>query len=107
MQLHQSAVEPTVPVGIESAGNTFLASALTQGFLPAFQHRLNGEVRLCLHDDGQLAAMHLLDRLPAGWIAQRDRQGRPTALIAEVRAGYLRGSEFWSLGDLRHPRLDS
>ncbi|MBK5969176.1 MULTISPECIES: hypothetical protein [Thiorhodovibrio] len=80
---------------------------LAAGFLPAFRHELDGEVRLCLTDDGRLSSVHLLDSLPAEWVAERDDHGRVMALVEQVSAGYLRGHEFWSLGELRRPRLDS
>lgn len=80
--------------------------ALAAGFLPAFQHRGSGEVRLCQLADGRIACMHLLDSLPAGWVSQWDQAGRPVGLVPEVRAGYLRGADFWSLADVRHPALD-
>ncbi|WPL16257.1 hypothetical protein Thiowin_01210 [Thiorhodovibrio winogradskyi] len=81
--------------------------ALAAGFLPAFRHEVDGQVRLCLTDDGRLASVHLLDSLPTDWVAERDDDGRPMALVDQVSAGYLRGDQFWSLGDLRRPRLDS
>lgn len=84
-----------------------LSPALTLGFLPAFRHRELGEVRLCQFSDGRIARKHLLDSLPAHWVAERDENGRPQALIAAVEAGYLRGAEFWRLDDLAHPVLDS
>ncbi len=84
-----------------------VALALTAGFLPAFRHDETGEVRLCQLADGRIACLHLLDSLPEAWVAERDHQGRPVALIDKVRAGYWRGSEFWTLSDLVHPHLDS
>jgi hypothetical protein len=82
-------------------------TALAAGFLPAFRHADDGQVRLCLGDDGQLSQVHRLDSLPDAWVAERDDQGRVLALIDQVCAGYLRGDQFWSLSALRHPRLDS
>ena len=99
-------------VSISSSGATAqgskwrLSSALILGFLPAFRHRESGEVRLCQLTDGRIARMHLLDSLPAHWVAERDGDGRPAALFASVEPGYLRGDEFWRLGDLAHPTLD-
>lgn len=81
--------------------------AYAAGFLPAFRHESDGQVRLCLTDDGRLSSVHLLDSLPADWVAERDQDGRPMALVDQVSAGYLRGDQFWSLGDLRRPKLDS
>lgn len=84
-----------------------LSPALILGFMPAFRHRDRGEVRLCRDTDGRLANQHLFDALPADWIAERDRDGRSTALVAAVEAGYWRGDAFWGLRDLIHPNLDS
>lgn len=83
-----------------------LPTALAAGFLPAFRHEGDGQVRLCLLEDGHLAGLHVLDSLPADWVAERDETGRPLVLVDQVSAGYLRGAEFWSIGDLRRPRLD-
>ena len=85
----------------------FLSSALVKGFVPAFRHQDSGEVRLCQGDDGRIAHRHLIDALPAAWVAERDGAGRPSALIAAVEPGYLRGDAFWRLRDLCHPHLDS
>lgn len=83
-----------------------VSADLIVGFLPAFRHRDSGEVRLCQLPDGGLAREHLLDSLPAHWVAERDWDGRPTALVAAVEPGYLRGPEFWRLRDLAQPHLD-
>lgn len=83
-----------------------LPAALLVGFLPAFRHQQTGEVHLCQVADGGVAAMHLLDSLPADWVVVRDGGGRPTVLIAAIEAGYLRGDAFWTLGDLIHPELE-
>lgn len=89
------------------AADTAQSPALAAGFLPAFRHGADGQVRLCLTDDGRLSSVHLLDSLPSDWVSERDDCGRPMALVDQVSAGYLRGDQFWSLGDLRSPRLDS
>lgn len=83
-----------------------LSPALIVGFLPAFRHQGSGEVRLCQFTDGRIARVHLLDSLPSHWVAERDWDGRPSALVAAVEPGYLRGAEFWRLEDFTHPGLD-
>ncbi len=90
-----------------TAPSALISAELTAGFLPAFQHQDTGEVRLCLLDDGRIAPLHVLDSLPSAWVACRDADGRPSALIGQINAGYLRGSEFWSLHDIRIPRHDA
>ncbi|QIK36983.1 hypothetical protein GWK36_02070 [Caldichromatium japonicum] len=81
-------------------------SGLTRGFMPAFRHLGTGEIRLCRLVDGQLSMAHLLDSLPDDWIEERDADGHPASLISEVEPGFLRGSQFWTLDNLVHPRLD-
>lgn len=106
MMLHNLAYETRVLPNLcvpEAAGSP----ALAVGFVPAFRHEDDGQVRLCLLEDGRLSCVHVLDSLPDHWVAERDAEGRPLALVEQVSAGYLRGSEFWTLGDLRRPMLDS
>jgi len=81
--------------------------ALASGFQPAFRHRRSGEVRLSQVSDGCIASFHALDCLPSHWILERDHDGRPSVLVSDVDAGYLRGHEFWTLRDLVNPRLDA
>lgn len=99
-----SAVSPDRPAAGRQSSFT---QALAAGFLPAFRHRQDGEIRLCRFPDGAMATVHLIDLLPTHWVRERDDDGRPSALVAAVEAGFLRGLEFWSLDDLIHPRLDS
>jgi len=80
---------------------------LSVGFMPAFRHQGSGEVRLCQFSDGSISTIHVLDFLPEDWVMERDAEGRPLALVGAIEAGFLRGADFWSLGDLLHPRLDS
>ncbi len=104
--LHQIATQSTFqppPLAFPATQSPALAA----GFLPAFRHESDGQVRLCLLDDGRLSSVHVIDSVPSAWVAERDEAGRPMALVDEVSAGYWRGDRFWSLGDLRHPRLDS
>ncbi|WP_018868530.1 MULTISPECIES: hypothetical protein [unclassified Thioalkalivibrio] len=82
----------------------WLDAGFTAGWLPAFRHRGTGEVHASHLEDGRLACTHILDTLPAGWIADRDAEGRPGALVADIQAGYLRGSRFYTLAELlRYP----
>ena len=84
-----------------------LSAELVLGFLPAFRHRRSGEIRLCRAPGGGIAWIHLLDSLPGDWVLERDDEGRPTVLLAAVEAGFLRGDQFWCLGDLEHPVPDA
>lgn len=82
------------------------ASGLARGFIPAFRHLGTGEIRLCRLADGRISGSHVLDSLPEDWIEERDADGHPAALVSEVEPGFLRGSQFWTLENLIHPRLD-
>ena len=106
MMLHQAAADSFCSPSLAAAEGA-QSPALAAGFLPAFRHDRDGQVRLCLLDDGRLSSVHLLDSLPATWVAERDDQGHPMVLVDQVSAGYLRGDQFWSIGELRRPRLDS
>lgn len=87
-------------------GLNAFSPALISGFLPAFRHEESGEVHLCQFSDGIIAPVHSLDHLPSHWVTERDPAGRPVALVPAIAAGYLRGHEFWSLGDIKTPCLD-
>ncbi|EXJ16854.1 hypothetical protein [Imhoffiella purpurea] len=91
---------------IPSVQNLAFTPSLSVGFLPAFRHQESGEVRLCQFSDGSISPIHLIDCLPSRWVRERDAEGRPSALIGAIEAGFLRGADFWSLRDLLHPRLD-
>lgn len=106
MMYESMNVQTTPGLGAPHEGGSLSRSALVRGFRPAFRHELSGEIRLSQTVDGILASEHLLDGLPSRWIAERDRAGRALALVREIRAGYLRGVEFWTLADLQHPPLD-
>ncbi|WP_018870192.1 MULTISPECIES: hypothetical protein [unclassified Thioalkalivibrio] len=82
----------------------WLDTGFTAGWIPAFRHRGNGQVHASQLEDGRLASAHILDTLPAEWVAERDARGRPGALVPEVQAGYLRGDRFFTLAELlRYP----
>lgn len=82
----------------------WLDAGFTAGWIPAFRHRVTGEVHASRLADGRLACMHVLDTAPAYWVGERDLRGRPCALVQEVQAGYLRGDRFFTLAELlRYP----
>jgi hypothetical protein len=94
-------------LGTPAQGTSWrLSPEFVVGFLPAFRHGGTGEVRLCQLADGRIARFHRLDVLPEEWIAERDEEGRPSALIGAVEPGYQRGPEFWSLAEMTRPALD-
>ncbi len=77
------------------------------GFLPAFKNLLDDQVHLSVDCQGTLAVMHLLDRLPAQWVAERDEQGRAVSLISSVVAGFVRNDQFYTLAELMGKLRDS
>ncbi|WP_017942329.1 MULTISPECIES: hypothetical protein [unclassified Thioalkalivibrio] len=92
------------PEPARSENPAWLDAGFTAGWLPAFRHRRTGEVHASHLEDGRLACTHILDTVPTPWVAERDDQGRPGALIAEIQAGYLRGDRFFTLAELlRYP----
>lgn len=107
MMYESMTVQTTPGLGAPCESGAWSRSALVRGFRPAFRHELSGEIRLSRTVDGTLASEHLLDGLPSHWIAERDHMGRALALVREIRAGYLRGVEFWTLADVQCPSLDS
>lgn len=83
------------------------ASAALLGFFPAFMDVFSQEIHLSVNERGALATIHLLDGLPAHWVAERDRKGRVTALKDGIIAGYVRAGRFYSRADLAQMRWDS
>lgn len=66
------------------------------GFLPAFYDVATGRAELARFADGRPAPMHLLEGLPAEWVAERDAAGRVRAIISTVIAGFIRGAYFYT-----------
>ncbi|MGM0553820.1 MAG: hypothetical protein ACQETK_08490 [Pseudomonadota bacterium] len=93
--------QATLPSG-EDPG--WLDAGFAAGWLPAFRHRQTGEVHASHLEDGRLSCVHVLDTLPADWVAERDAAHRPSALLPDIQAGYLRGERFFTLAELlRYP----
>ncbi|WP_019626572.1 hypothetical protein [Thioalkalivibrio sp. ALJT] len=83
---------------------SWLDAGFTAGWIPAFRDRKTGEVHASHLENGRLACTHILDTIPPHWVAERDPQGRPGALISDIQAGYLRGDRFFTLAELlRYP----
>ncbi|WP_019571423.1 hypothetical protein [Thioalkalivibrio sp. ALMg3] len=92
------------PAPARTENPAWLDAGFTAGWLPAFRDRRTGAVHASHLDDGRLACTHILDTVPAPWVAERDSKGRPTALTADIQAGYLRGDRFFTLAELlRYP----
>jgi len=73
---------------------------------PAFQHAITGELHLAQLEKGIVSANYTFVGLPDSWIVDRDDSGRPTALHADVIAGYWRLGRFIALSQLGCLPLD-
>ncbi|MBK1721335.1 hypothetical protein [Thiocystis violacea] len=105
MQLSRDTTE-SAAVSTSETPRRLAPAAVMAGFLPAFRHLETGEVRLCKMEDGRLSREHFLDGLPDHWVLDRDQKGRPASLVYAIEPGFVRGIDFWSLGDFTHPALD-
>ena len=66
------------------------------GFVPAFYDLDTGRGEVARFADGRIAPMHLLDGLPAEWVAERSACGRITAIKESVIAGFIRDGYFYT-----------
>jgi hypothetical protein len=79
------------------AGTTGVSSANRGlGFLPAFRDRATGRTVIARYADGRPAPVHLLDGVPAEWVAARDRSGNVMAVKPTVVAGFVRRGIFYT-----------
>ncbi len=76
------------------------------GFLPAFRNGATGETHIAVNDDGSIALAHNLDNLPLEWVKSWDEEGRACELLDTIYAGFMRGSEFFSLDEIRDSLQD-
>ena len=77
------------------------------GFMPAFKNLNNDEVHLCAYDSGELSVVHVLDGLPAYWVAEWGADGRPVNLKAGVIAGFIRFGCFYTLSEITNELRDA
>ncbi len=87
--------------------NGAVFSDVSFGFLPAFKNLLDEQVHLSMDTNGELSLMHLFDTLPDHWINERDEQGKPVSLHANVIAGFMRNAQFYTLSELMSDLKDS
>ncbi len=73
-----------------SAGNA------CAGFRPAYFNVSTCETVLSRFADGRLAPIHVLEGLPASWVAACDEQGRALEVCSEVIAGFVRDGVFYT-----------
>ena len=76
------------------------------GFMPAFKNLYNDEVHLCAYASGELSVVHVLDGLPAYWVAEWGADGRPINLKPGVIAGFMRFDDFYTLSEITHELRD-
>jgi hypothetical protein len=68
----------------------------SSGFLPAFYDLETERAELSRFADGRPAPMHLLEGMPAEWVARRDSSGGIIALKVSVIAGFVRNGYFYT-----------
>lgn len=66
------------------------------GFVPAFHDRASGRNVISRYADGTPAPVHVMDGLPAEWIAEYDESGHALAARKGVIAGFLRDGIFYT-----------
>lgn len=67
-----------------------------RGFIPAFHDRHSGQSVISRYADGTPAPVHVLDGLPAEWIAEYDKTGHALTAREGVIAGFLRNGLFYT-----------
>jgi hypothetical protein len=66
------------------------------GFLPAYCNLSTGEAVVSQFADGRPSPVHLLDGLPAAWVAARDAAGHVREALPSVVAGFIRDGAFYT-----------
>lgn len=87
--------------------NGAVFSDISFGFMPAFKNLTDQQIHLSIDHFGELSVMHLFDGLPEHWIHEKDSQGKALTLKAEIIAGFMRNSEFYTLGEIMNKLKDS
>lgn len=82
------------------------AQRVGEGFLPAFQDVLTGQVVLSSFDNGRQAPMHLLNALPAHWFIPC-QGGAAAVLKSTVIAGFWRQGRFYTRAEAAEPVCSS
>lgn len=84
-----------------------LFSDASFGFMPAFMDVFSEEVHLATYADGIPAVLHVLEGLPAKWIAEWGEDGRPNSVRTGVIAGFMRGGCFYTIDDIMNSLRDA
>lgn len=82
-------------------------ATVCEGMIPAFRDLLDDETHISTTETGEFAKYHDLSNLPLHWIDQWDEDGYAISLKPTVVAGYMRGSEFYTVLSLTHIKLDA
>lgn len=72
------------------------ANNRSAGFVPGFLNTRTGVAVVSCFADGQPAPVHVLEGLPAEWIAERDPEGHAIKACKGIVAGFLRLGAFYS-----------
>jgi hypothetical protein len=66
------------------------------GFAPAYLNSQTGEMMLSTFANGSPAPIHLLEGLPADWVAAQTEAGKTGVLKDTVISGYIRDNRFFT-----------
>lgn len=66
------------------------------GFVPAFYNKMTMTGNISRFTSGAPAPIHLLDSVPADWVARRSANGKIVALKETVIAGYMCNGFFYT-----------
>ena len=66
------------------------------GFVPAFQDCVTGDIYISRFADGRIAPIHILDGLPSALIHARGASGKAIAVKKSVIPGFVRGNQFFT-----------
>lgn len=80
----------------------------SQGFQPGFRDAESGQVAISCFADGSPAPIHVLDGVPAHWVATRHPGGRVLSVKASVESGFIRAGRFYTRAEAasRVSRID-
>ncbi len=105
MYMSQSQVAQQQGAYAQLGGAVFRDASF--GFMPAFKDLNTNEIHLSAYNSGELAVIHVLDSLPAKWVAEWGADGRPSSLNAGVIAGFMRFGEFYTLSEISNELRDA
>ena len=77
------------------------------GFMPAFMDIQTSETHLASYENGEPAAIHILDGLPRKWVSDWDDQGQAVSLQLGVVAGFMRAGVFYTLSEIMSQLCDA